>query len=62
MKKFISLFLVLSILLLSGNMFAKEKRGANVEIYKTKIELKMKGTPWEKSASKPDLRGELYCD
>ena len=37
MKKFISLFLVFSILLLSGNLFAKEKRGANIAIYKIKI-------------------------
>lgn len=33
MKKAISLFLVFSILLLSGNMFAKEKRGADLLIY-----------------------------
>ncbi len=29
MKKFISLFLVFSILLLSGNLFAKERKGAD---------------------------------
>ena len=35
MKKFISLFLVVSILLLSGNMFAKERKGADLIIQKT---------------------------
>ena len=50
MKRFISLFLVFSILALSGNLFAKERRGADIEIYKTKsIE------------ASPDLRGELIA-
>lgn len=35
MKKFISLFLVLSILLLSGNLFARERKGADLVIQKT---------------------------
>jgi len=35
MKKFISLFLVFSILALSGNMFANEKRGADLIILRT---------------------------
>jgi hypothetical protein len=35
MKKFISLFLVFSILLLSGNLFAKERKGADLIIKKT---------------------------
>jgi len=35
MKKAISLFLVFSILLLSGNVFAKEKKGADLIILKT---------------------------
>ena len=34
MKKFISLFLVFSILALSGNMFAKERKGADLIIQK----------------------------
>jgi len=34
MKKFISLFLVFSILLLSGNLFAKERKGAELIIQK----------------------------
>ena len=35
MKKFISLFLVVSILLLSGNLFAKERKGADLIIQRT---------------------------
>ena len=34
MKKNISLFLVISLLMLSVNLFAKEKRGANLKIWK----------------------------
>jgi len=34
MKKTISLFLTFSILLLSGNMFAKERKGADLIIQK----------------------------
>ena len=55
MKKSISLFLVFSILALSGNLFAKESHGINIEIYMTKP--KMEGTPFEK----PDIRGELIA-
>ena len=63
MKKFVALFLVFSLLVLSGNMFAKEKRGAEIEIYKTKqvINLKMEGTPWEKLNIEPNIRGELIA-
>ncbi len=44
-------------------MFAKEKRGANIEIYKTDqvIKLKMEGTPWERHNIEPDIRGELIA-
>ena len=35
MKKFVSLLLVFSILLLSGNLFAKERKGADLIIEKT---------------------------
>jgi len=42
-------------LVLSSNLLAEEKRGANIEIYKTKP--KMEGTPFEK----PDIRGELIA-
>lgn len=55
MKKFTALFLVFSILALSANLYAKEKRGANIEIYKTRP--KMEGTPFEMS----DIKGELIA-
>ena len=42
-------------LILSVDLFAKERRGANIEIYKSRP--KMEGTPWEK----PDIRGELIA-
>ncbi|MDH4218779.1 MAG: hypothetical protein OEW23_08375 [Candidatus Aminicenantes bacterium] len=66
MRKTISLFLVFSISLLSGRMFAQERRGADIEIYKTKlkVEIKMEGTPWESTMPKgisPDFRGELIA-
>jgi hypothetical protein len=55
MKKFIASLLVFSILALSANLYAKEKRGANIEIYKTRP--KMEGTPFEMS----DIKGELIA-
>jgi outer membrane lipoprotein SlyB len=55
MKKPIILFLVFFILVLSGNMFANERRGATIGIYRTKS--RMEGTPFEK----PDIRGELIA-
>jgi hypothetical protein len=61
MRRFMALFLVFSIISLYGNLYAKERRGANVEIYKTNSNPKLKGegTPWEMSS--PDLRGELIA-
>ena len=53
--KFVSLFLVLSLLVLITPITAKEKRGVNIEIYKTKPEIE--GTPWQK----PDIKGELIA-
>ena len=57
MKKLIALFLVFSIIGLYGNLYAKERRGANVEIYKTNSKTKMGGTPWET----PNIKGELIA-
>jgi len=53
MKKLISLFLVFSIIGLCGNLYAKERRGAEIEIYKVKP--KMEGTPWETAHTKGEL-------
>ena len=55
MKKLIFLFLVFSILILSGNLIAKERRGADVKIYNTKPQ--KEGTQWET----PHIRGELIA-
>jgi hypothetical protein len=57
MKKLIALFLVFSIISLYTGLYSKERRGANVEIYKTKSKTKMEGTPWET----PDIKGELIA-
>jgi hypothetical protein len=57
MKKIIALFLIFSIIGLYGNLYANERRGAIVEIYKTKPKTKMEGTPWET----PDIKGELIA-
>jgi len=61
MRKITSIFLVFSIIILNGNLYAKERRGALVEIYKTKpgTELKMEGTPWETALA--DINGELIA-
>ncbi|MGD9344413.1 MAG: hypothetical protein PVH84_01035 [Candidatus Aminicenantes bacterium] len=61
MRKFISSVLVFSIITLYGNLFATERRGANIEIYKRNSYPKIKGegTPWETSF--PDLIGELIA-
>jgi hypothetical protein len=66
MRKATSLFLVFSVLLISGNLFAEERRGVDIEIYKItqNIEMKMEGTPWESTVQKgipPDFRGELIA-
>jgi hypothetical protein len=54
-KKLVALFFVFSLLFLSVDLCAKEKRGANIKIYKIKTE--MKEWPWEKA----DIRGELIA-
>jgi hypothetical protein len=53
MKKFIALILAFSIISLYGSLFAKERRGVNIEIYKVKP--KMEGTPWDTSFIKGEL-------
>jgi hypothetical protein len=63
MKKFISLFLVFSLVMLSANLYAKERRGATLivqrksdQVEKTRLE----GTPWETSVM-TGIRGELIA-
>lgn len=60
MRKTIALLFVFSIINFCGNLYAKEARGASVEIYKTKPRTKMEGTPWQETAL-PDLKGELIA-
>lgn len=56
-KKLVALFLVFSLITLHGNLFAKERRGVELEIVKKGGQPKLKGTPWEKA----DIRGELIA-
>ena len=51
----ITTILVFSFGVLITPVTAKERRGANVEIYKTNPE--MEGTPWQR----PDIKGELIA-
>ena len=65
-KKFISLFLIFSLLILSVNLYAKERRGAELiiqrigdqvrQVKKTRLE----GTPWETSVI-TGIWGELIA-
>lgn len=55
MKKIIALFIAFSLMALSGNLMAKERRGAEIKIHKTKPQ--MEGTPWVT----PHIRGELIA-
>lgn len=56
MKKIIALSLVFSIISFYGNLHAKEKRGVNVEVYKTTLKME---TPWDTQT--PDIKGELIA-
>jgi len=63
-KKFISLFPVFSLMMLSVNLYAKERRGATLIIQRKsdppeKIK-KLKSTPWETSIIS-GIRGELIA-
>lgn len=64
MKKLVSLFLVFSLVALSGNLYAK-KKGAEIILYKKGEEMpdnRWKGTTWEKKPSKPSgIKGELIA-
>ena len=56
MKKIIALLLIFSIISLYGNLYAKEKRGVNVEVFKTTLKME---TPWDTQT--PDIKGELIA-
>ena len=55
-QNLISLFLIISLLVLPIPLIAKERRGAEVEIYKTKVKME---SPWETQT--PDIKGELIA-
>ena len=61
-KKFISLFLVFSLILLSVNLYAKERRGAILIIQRKgdQVQTRYKDTPWETSVM-TGIRGELIA-
>ena len=61
-KKFISLFLVFSLMALSVNLYAKERRGAKLIIQRRgdQVQTRYKDTPWETSAM-TGIRGELIA-
>ena len=63
MKKFISLFLVFSLVMLSANLYAKERRGVTLIIQRKSDQVKktkLEGTPWETSVI-TGIRGELIA-
>lgn len=60
-KKFVSLFLVFSLMMLSVNLYAKERRRATLIIQRKSDQIKntrLKGTPWEEITG---VRGELIA-
>ena len=60
-KKFISLFLAFSLVMLSVNLYAKERRGVTLIIQRKSDQIKnirLKDTPWETSAI-TGIKGEL---
>jgi len=60
MKKFISLFLIFSLVMLSANLYAKERRGAKLIVQRRgdQVQTRYKDTPWETSVM-TGIRGEL---
>ncbi len=61
-KKLISLFLVFSLMMLSANLYAKERRGATIIIQRIgdqvrQVKKTLEGTPWEITG----IRGELIA-
>lgn len=65
-KKFIALFLAFSLMMLSANLYAKERRGAELIIQRKSDQVRevkktrMEGTPWETSVI-TGIWGELIA-
>jgi len=62
-NKFILLFLIFSLLVLSVNLYAKERRGATLIIQRKSDQIKkirLEGTPWETSVI-TGISGELIA-
>jgi hypothetical protein len=61
-KKFISLFLVFLLMMLSANLYAKERRGAKLIVQRRgdQVQTRYKDTPWETSVM-TGIRGELIA-
>ena len=64
-KKFVSLFLVFSLIMLSTNLYAKERRGATIIIQRIgdqvrQVKKTLEGTPWE-TPFITGIRGELIA-
>ena len=62
-KKFISLFIIFSLVMLSTNLYAKERRGATLIIQRKIDQIKntqLKDTPWETSVM-TGIKNELIA-
>ncbi|MGD8539880.1 MAG: hypothetical protein PVI66_14280 [Candidatus Aminicenantes bacterium] len=60
-QKLISIFLIISLIVLPLTLTANDRRGVNLELYKIKsqAEPRMEETPWERVG--PDIKGELIA-
>ncbi len=62
-KKLVTLFLIFSLMMLSANLYAKERRGTTLIIQRKGDQIKntrLKDTPWETSVM-AGIRGELIA-
>ncbi|NIM59044.1 MAG: hypothetical protein GTO16_08910, partial [Candidatus Aminicenantes bacterium] len=61
-KKLISLFLIFSLIMISANLYAKERRGAKLIVLRRgdQVQTRYKDTPWETSVT-TGIRGELIA-
>ena len=63
MKKFTAFLLIFSLVMLSANLYAKERRGATLIIQRKSDQVKntrLEGTPWETSY-RTGIKGELIA-